>query len=735
MKKIIVLLFLCVISLFWIFKLFADSNLESYSTKMGLNVSPKTLSEELKATKELNIKDIRIPLAWETIQPTSDTWDWELIDNIVNSNPETNIILTIRAISDWGTTVATQNTQNYRSSSFPKDIKQRTSFIKNLATRYKDKNVIYEIENEVNWKAFWQSSQEEYITLLEESYKSIKSVDSDSIVLHSAMWCWITNDFTKEESLEILQKHNDFLLSIFETKAFDIINVHNYYFPTEPVVNWITFEKYLDNIKTLAKDSWIEYKAIWITESWYNVKPVSTQKRTDPWSPELQVNFFNKIYDYSAENWVKKIFWLILEDRDESYFWTMWLRDSQKQNRPIFDVIKDLAYKANDIEKKVVSNPIGISFPPVKNKEELEFTLSKLKDLWIDKIRFSTKWEDREPKKNKFNWSPLDERINFFYDNDISILLTINFDDLKYWDKNQFKNFIKTLAKRYSNKIDKIQYWNEWDYNNKDEIENFVEYNNVLFEEFKKHSPETEVVLWWLTRSSLVYKALCLENKVLDFSNLSLIDWKKENDLQNYLKNDVCIKNKEDSEKTYQIVDYVLKNAKYDLVDLHLYDDAENWDLYVKYLQDKVTKPIIVSEFWGPSPTFEVYSDEYQAVRVKDYVSTVQSLPIKEAYYFKLLDDDSSFHKNSWLISKDWKNEKPSYKPFKFSIALSPSIKYRLDGITKELTQKIDKKFSTQKEKSNFIRKFTIELHNLSKQKPKYRNMVNYFIYLLSKES
>lgn len=187
---------------------------------------------------------------------------------------------------------------------------------------------------------------------------------------------------------------------------------------------------------------------------------------------------------------------------------------------------------------------IGISFPPIKNETELNFTLSKLNELKIDKIRFETKWENRETKKNNFNWWPLDERIDFLYKNNISILLTINFDNLKYGDKNQFKNFIKTLAKRYSNKIDKIQYGNEWDYNHKKNIKDFVEYNNILYEEFHQYSTKTEVVLGWITRSSLIYEELCIKNTILDFSKLNLINWKNTNNLQNYLKKDLCISKK-----------------------------------------------------------------------------------------------------------------------------------------------------------------------------------------------
>ncbi len=40
---------------------------------------------------------------------------------------------------------------------------------------------------------------------------------------------------------------------------------------------------------------------------------------------------------------------------------------------------------------------------------------------------------------------------------------------------------------------------------------------------------------------------------------------------------------------------FVFNNAKYDIIDIHLYDDAENWHKYIDLLPKD--KPIIVTEF------------------------------------------------------------------------------------------------------------------------------------------
>lgn len=138
--------------------------------------------------------------------------------------------------------------------------------------------------------------------------------------------------------------------------------------------------------------------------------------------------------------------------------------------------------------------------------------------------------------------------------------------------------------------------------------------------------------------------------------------------------------------------------------------------MYIKWLQEKTTKPLIISEFGWPNPIFEIYSDKYQSKRIKDYINIVQNLPIKEAYYFKLLDDNNSIHKQSGIITKDWKKHKPSYNVFRLNIIFPPKIKSKLELIITKI-------------KKNNSSKIIIEkLKNLAKQKPKYKNIIDYII-------
>jgi hypothetical protein len=101
-----------------------------------------------------------------------------------------------------------------------------------------------------------------------------------------------------------------------------------------------------------------------------------------------------------------------------------------------------------------------------------------------------------------------------------------------------------------------------------------------------------------------------------------------------------------------QNIDYVFANADYDILDIHLYDDPENWPEYLSVLPEN--KPILVSEFGGPNSEFECTDAAYQAVRMEQYIDAVEQLPIIEAYYFKLVESDSSYHKDSGLFYSNY---------------------------------------------------------------------------------
>lgn len=113
-------------------------------------------------------------------------------------------------------------------------------------------------------------------------------------------------------------------------------------------------------------------------------------------------------------------------------------------------------------------------------------------------------------------------------------------------------------------------------------------------------------------------------------------------------------------------IDSVLKYAQYDMLDLHLYDDSEQWDEYYYNFKDTITKPIIVSEFGGPNMNLEPYSESYQANKLDQYIKKLDSIEISEIYYFKLVEGSANpAHSTSGLIDDSTLMPKLAYSVIK----------------------------------------------------------------------
>lgn len=315
----------------------------------------------------------------------------------------------------------------------------------------------------------------------------------------------------------------------------------------------------------------------------------------------------------------------------------------------------------------VINTEIGISFPPVSDQAQRDFTKIHLDTLGIKKIRFAEDWSNREPTQGNFNWGPLDARISWATSNNYEVLLTIqsrgpswacgeqNDQSCVFSNNAFFQTYIDTLLTRYPNQIAKIQFGNEWqsDYWYAGDASEFVASHNTLYNSVQSKSPNTAVVLGGFTTISLRFLAACNGYDIAFYDDDGTFY-----DSAFFANNCndpifIAVKNRIDSVLTY---------ANYDYVDLHLYDDVALWPVLYENFMDTISKPAIVSEFGGPNMNVEPYSESYQAAQLYTYIKVLDSLEISEAYYFKLVEGTANTaHSTTGLIDDSTLLEKPAY--------------------------------------------------------------------------
>ena len=306
----------------------------------------------------------------------------------------------------------------------------------------------------------------------------------------------------------------------------------------------------------------------------------------------------------------------------------------------------------------------GMSFPPYSNEEQIEFTVDELDKLAVDRIRIAIDWRNREPSQGDFYWTPMDYRMQQAADNGLKVFLTVasvcpdwavtgyGTEGAYFIDETALRIFIEAILGRYDN-IDKIQFGNEWEsgtedgtvYNTQSSAEKFVTYTNILYDAVQRLSPDTEVVLGGLTRTYPIAEYFAGDGVYPDFSGIDLANGATINWLQERVDK---IKAEYTSNGLKTVIEYVFANAAYDIIDIHLYDDPENWPEYLSVIPGD--KPVLISEFGGPNSEFENTDADYQSERMEDYIDAIEQLPVIEAYYFKLVDSSASYHADSGLF-------------------------------------------------------------------------------------
>jgi hypothetical protein len=320
------------------------------SRRIGLNTTLRSVGEEIKPIQALGVNTIRVPLQWQFIRIRPGEYDWNGVDRLIKGaqTKQIEILFNIR-------TTFQQDAQKRKSQRAPTQIKSGSvdiepwlHFMETLANRYRGQGISYEIENEVNEENLWKGTLEEYLEMLKACYDVIKKADPQAKVLPPAMSCGIIRNFQPGVARqEALKWHDKWLQAILSTRKFDVVNIHDYYFPSEIVANGLTFRDYLEHIQGFMKKSGLGDRPIWITETGFVSKPTETSGRMDQGSPEKQAKWLTEAYQQAFEFGVEKVYWLLLNDRKEKepYFGSMGLADAKGNPRPAWNALKELIKK------------------------------------------------------------------------------------------------------------------------------------------------------------------------------------------------------------------------------------------------------------------------------------------------------------------------------------------------------------------------------------------------------
>jgi hypothetical protein len=277
-----------------------------------------------------NVGSLRIDLPWQQIQPRPGVFDWETLDSVVRAARSNgmDVLITLRAISSWGTKLPANSKDLYHGASLPLDMGRWETFVSAMADRYRGGGVAYEIENEPN------------STLLKATFAVITRSDPQARVLSGALACHTALTYPDSATTEKQNQNFDtWQKAILATHAFNTIGVHDYYFPDAAVNGW-TFASFLDHVADLARAAGCDKCPIWITETGYVSRPQKAGTRTDAGSPQEQARWAAEAFRQAFGHMVERVYWLFLKDHPNTgYFASMGLTDARGTARPALAVV------------------------------------------------------------------------------------------------------------------------------------------------------------------------------------------------------------------------------------------------------------------------------------------------------------------------------------------------------------------------------------------------------------
>ncbi len=308
---------------------------------------------------------------------------------------------------------------------------------------------------------------------------------------------------------------------------------------------------------------------------------------------------------------------------------------------------------------------LGLSFPPISDGKDREFTKSLTNDLGVNHIRAAEDWSFREPEQGEFKWNPIEDRLEFCAQNQLDFFLTFKSNAPK-WARDEynersatFKNIsdFESYLKAFFEHTDKyfipyVQFGNEWvsDWWFVGNKYQFCNYTNLFYDIVKEYSPNTQVALGGFAIG--VLRELAMHYNFTD----TLITEKGEIIGESDFKSQIDDK---EHQKGLERTLYVLENAQYDILDIHLYDDYWNFKAYKNVIEQLAPGyPIISTEFGGPNLYWENiwndYSSHFHAQHLQNCIETIERMNISLAYYFKPISSRSAnpSHRQSGLINQ-----------------------------------------------------------------------------------
>ena len=208
--------------------------------------------KNLELMKNAGIRWVRADFSWIAVERGEGQWTFDHLDTILAKAKQVGV--QVLPILDYDVPWATPAYKN---------LDKWLTYVKKVVERYKDQIRYWEVWNEENLKGFWRDEPDgaDYATLLKATYKTIKDVDPNLVVVYGGLAGVPVGYF--EKSLEA-----------GAADAFDVINIHPYRGGITTRDRIDRFQSEIRACNAALTNRGYKERPVWITEMGWATPPV-----------------------------------------------------------------------------------------------------------------------------------------------------------------------------------------------------------------------------------------------------------------------------------------------------------------------------------------------------------------------------------------------------------------------------------------------------------------------------
>ena len=231
------------------------------------------IPDNLELMKQAGIRWIRADFSWIGVEPQQGKWRFEHLDRVVDETTKRG--LQLLPILDYTVPWATPA---YRR------LDAWLEYVKRTVERYQDRIQFWEVWNEENLEGFWKDtpSGKNYALLLKETYKTIKTINPNLVVLYGGL-AGTPLDYFKES------------LDAGASKFFDVLNIHPYRGGLTTPERIESFRKDIQSFNEELRRRNLPERSIWITEMGWATPPTFGEVNRRVVSAALQRLYPNSV--------------------------------------------------------------------------------------------------------------------------------------------------------------------------------------------------------------------------------------------------------------------------------------------------------------------------------------------------------------------------------------------------------------------------------------------------------